>query len=68
MKNDLQLTHWEREYKKAGKALSDAIRDEPVWNVINRAMDTIAMLNELKCRAIAIGFENHPTVAKPPEV
>jgi uncharacterized phosphosugar-binding protein len=64
MKNDLQISHWEREYKKASRALADAIRDEHVWNVIGRVTHAIAMLNELKYRAIAIGFEKHPQPPK----
>jgi uncharacterized phosphosugar-binding protein len=64
VKNDLQISHWEREYKKASRALADAIRDEHVWNVIGRVTHAIAMLNELKYRAIAIGFEKHPQPPK----
>jgi hypothetical protein len=60
MKNDLQITHWEREVKNRTRELADAIRDRPVWVVMEKAKEVAHAANELRYRAIAIGFEKHP--------
>ena len=67
MKNDLEITHWERQVKNKMRELADAIRDKPEWIVMQRAAELSEFANCLRIRALRIGFEKHPT-ATPPEV
>lgn len=55
--NDLELTTWERAAKNRMRELSDAIRDDGLWMVIQKAKDCEAALRELRLRAIQMGFE-----------
>ena len=64
MKNDLQITHWERKAKKAMRELADAIRDKQEWIVMEKAAAVSDAVLALRYRAIAIGFEKHPMEVK----
>ena len=60
MRNDLQITHWERQLKNKVRELSDAIRDKPEWIVATKARELVYFANEINYRALAVGFEKHP--------
>jgi len=68
MKNDIWITHWERQAKNKMRELQDAIRDKQEWIVMQRASELSDAATNLRLRALQIGFEKHPPVVNPPEV
>lgn|GEM_PF-6381038 len=68
MKNDIWITHWEREVKNKTRELADAIRDKPEWIVMQRASELSDAATNLRLRALHIGFEKYPPAVTPPEV
>jgi hypothetical protein len=54
--NDLLLTKYAIAAKTASKEISDTIRNEGMWNVIEKAKEGEAAFREIRLRAIALGF------------
>ena len=54
--NDLLLTQHAIAAKKISKEISDTIRNEGLWNVIEKAKEGEDAFREIRLRAIALGF------------
>lgn len=57
MKNDLAITHWEREAKNRMQELATAIRDGALWQVKESASALADAANQIRWRSIAIAFD-----------